>query len=327
MPIQQYGVLAAQAVGRRREGSGSTPHYQIHVKDSDGVHYRVAVNVLSQTSPPDLLYVALDDFQHPVTARLPKAPSGWTGLPSQPDGQALDFIRGNLFDPAQLKPLPPNKPGPDNDLADLLDHYVQRAIGDPSAVLYAFGQRWGPEPTTPDKIFDFSPGNGVHDIHMNQGNTGRFTADDGVWQDGGLLLHFPSEDRWVAVFLAFQSQSWHTDDSTGHTIAGPTPPPASGDAAIRVVGALVTGTPVVTLLNASPVPVDLTGWHLADQRKSRFALSGTLPAGTTLAVRVDDTLHLSGGGALTVLDAAGLKVHGVSYTAAQAAKQGWTIVF
>ena len=39
-----------------------------------------------------------------------------------------------------------------------------------------------------DKIFGFLPGNGIHDIHMNQGNSSRFVRDDGVWQDGGLLM-------------------------------------------------------------------------------------------------------------------------------------------
>jgi uncharacterized protein YukJ len=53
------------------------------------------------------------------------------------------------------------------------------------------------------------------DIHMNQGNAAEFRKDNGVWQDGGLLLHLPSENRWVAVFLAFQSQCWHTGDVKG----------------------------------------------------------------------------------------------------------------
>jgi hypothetical protein len=33
------------------------------------------------------------------------------------------------------------------------------------------------------------------------------------------------------------------------------------------------------------------------------------------------------GGLITLLDAAGLKVHGVSYTKAQVARQGWTLAF
>ncbi len=123
----------------------------------------------------------------------------------------------------------------------------------------------------PDKIFGFRPGNGVHDIHMNQGNSGRFRDDDGVWQDGGAAVPVPGEDRWVAIFLAFQSQAWHTDDTTGHAIS--TCPTEVGDQPLRIVAALVN--PVgpspeqesVTLLNASPSPVDLAGWRLADRMK------------------------------------------------------------
>ena len=169
-----------------------------------------------------------------------------------------------------MRPLPPDVSGPDNDLADWLDHYTERAMADDQATLYAFGERWGPEANVPDKIFGFRPGNGVHDIHMNQGNSGRFREDDGVWQDGGLLFRFPGEDRWVAIFLAFQSQAWHTDDTTGHAIDAPT---EVGEQPLRIVAALVN--PVgpspeqesVTLLNASPSPVDLAGWRLADRMK------------------------------------------------------------
>ncbi|HEY8720391.1 DUF2278 family protein [Pengzhenrongella sp.] len=90
---------------------------------------------------------------------------------------------------------------------------------------------------TPDKVFGFLPGNGVHDVHMNQGNGGSFGRDDGVWQDGGLLLHLVTEQRWVAIFLAFQSQAWHTDDVTGHALGGSPPRPAPGDASVRIVAA------------------------------------------------------------------------------------------
>jgi uncharacterized protein YukJ len=70
---------------------------------------------------------------------------------------------------------------------------------------------------------------------MNQGNSQRFRHDDGVWQDGGLLLYYPAQDQWVGIFLAFQSQTWHTDDQTGHTVAGLPEP----DHIVRIVAALV----------------------------------------------------------------------------------------
>jgi hypothetical protein len=71
-------------------------------------------------------------------------------------------------------------------------------ISDPAAIVYAFGQRWGPEAGQPDKIFGFRPGDGIHDIHMNQGNSAAFRNDDGVWQDGGMILELDPHPagRW-----------------------------------------------------------------------------------------------------------------------------------
>jgi hypothetical protein len=244
---------------------------------------------------------------------------------------ALDFIRANLFDRQQMRPEPASVPGPDNDLADKLDHFVRRAAADPAARLYAFGQRWGPEAGVPDKIFGFRPGNGVHDIHMNQGNSQRFRQDDGVWQDGGLLLHYPAQDQWVGIFLAFQSQAWHTDDQTGHAV-GELPEP---DHIVRIAAALVNPpgpapeAETVTLLNASPQQVDLTGWSILDRAKHQMMLPGGLLApGDSLRVQVAAPVQLGNqGGLITLLNPDGLKVDGVSYTQAQAAAEGWSIVF
>jgi hypothetical protein len=240
----------------------------------------------------------------------------------------LDFIRGNLFDPAGLRLLPADLPGERNDLADLLDGYLLRAVEDPTATVFAFGQRWGPDLAHPDPTFGFSPGNGVHDIHMNQGNSAQFAGDDGVWQDGGLLIRFAGTPRWVAIFLAFQSQSWHTDDTTGHALD------AEPAASVQVVAALVN--PVgpspekesVTLLNTSPDEVDLTGWSFADRDKRRAPVPGVrLAAGEALRVPLQPPAQLGNkGGALTLLNREGLKVHGVAYTAQQV-REGWTVVF
>ena len=73
----------------------------------------------------------------------------------------------------------------------------------------------GIEENTPDSYFRFKPGNGIHDIHMNQGNVEKWQGDDGIWQDGGILIHFEKEEEWIGIFLAFQSQSWCTDEE-GH---------------------------------------------------------------------------------------------------------------
>ena len=222
-------------------------------------------------------------------------------------------------------------PGPDNDLNEKLALYVRRAIADPDATVFAFGERWPTEETVPDKVFGFLPGQGVHDIHMNQSNVGRFVSDDGVWQDGALLLHFPgAAEQWVAIFLKFQSQGWHTDDATGHKIAGPGEAP---DGRVRIVAALVNGVEspeveFVTLLNTTAETLDLAGWTLADRDKHTMALTGSILAGETLRVKLTPPVTLPNkGGVVSLLDGAGLKVDGVAYTGAQAAEPGRTIAF
>lgn len=335
MPLEHYGVLKGSVVEARREEDADTPHYQVHV-NADGTSYRIAVNVKSQMSPSELLFLVDDRFQHPLTAGLPGLPHGFTELQREPGSLALDFIRGNLFDRLRLRPLPPNLPGPDNDLSDRVEHFVARASQEDDSEVYAFGERWGPEEDKPDKIFGFLPGNGIHDIHMNQGNDPQFAHDDGVWQDGALVFRFPSTDQWVALFLAFQSQAWHTDDNTGHAITEPghVPGPAEPDRVVRIVGALVN--PIgpapeaesITLLNASPEPVELAAWEIADRLKNKQSLTGTIAAGVTLTVPVQLPVQLGNrGGIITLLDDQGLKVDGVSYTEQQAQREGWTLVF
>jgi uncharacterized protein YukJ len=341
MPLAGYGVLAGRVLDRRREsGRSDRPHYQIHV-DAAGASFRVAVNVLSALPPSELLYVADEDFHHPILDTLPDVGDGFTPVDSKPGGLALDFIRGNLFDRTVLRSLPADRPGSDNDLADMLDHHVQRAAVDPASRIYVFGQRWGPE-RKPDKIFGFTPGNGAHDIHMNQGNSGRFVVDDGVWQDGALLLHYPTSGRWVGVFLAFQSQAWHTDDTTGHTLPdlppadpGGQPAPGEPDRRLRIVAALVNPlgpapeAETVTLVNTTGQPVDLTGWAILDRDRHRCPLPvAVLAAGDALRIPVIPPVALGNrGGTITLLDPDGLKVDGVAYTATDAAAEGHTLVF
>ncbi|EPX62252.1 hypothetical protein D187_008439 [Cystobacter fuscus DSM 2262] len=348
MSLKRYGVLKGMAVGRRL-GAGPSPHYQVHLVDEQR-DYRIAINVRSKLFPSELEYFIDEHFQHPQLERLGELPLGFTPLDSTPGGLALDYIRGNLFEPWRMRPLPHEVPGPDNDLNEKLDHFCQRAMVEEEAFLYAFGERWGPE-NKRDKYFGFSPGNGIHDIHMNQGNHADFAAQDGTWQDGGLLFHFPAQRQWVAVFLKFQSQAWHTDDRTGHALtaaptepavetgtgSGPAPAPEptaeQPDGLVRIVAALVNDTrsperETVTLLNASAHPLSLEGWALADAHKRKHPLDGELAPGETRVVRVGKPMELSNqGGLITLLNERGLKVHGVSYSREQARRPGWSLVF
>src|SRR5262249_37196680 len=141
---------------------------------------------------------------------LLKLEAGYQKLKSGPGDLAVDYVRGGLFNTKSMKPVPPDSPGDDNDLKDLLESAVVKAMAATGAHIYAFGERWGPE-TKKDQYFHFTPGNGIHDIHMNQGNSGRWKRDNGVYQDGAIVIEMPG-DKWRAFFFAFQSQTFQTDD-------------------------------------------------------------------------------------------------------------------
>ncbi len=228
MSMKNYGVLKGRVYDRKL-ATPQAEHYQLLV-NRGGKPHRVAINTLSQTAPTLVLFYLNDNFHHPITDAIlaAKLPIGYTelrGLSSanvNVKGICLDEIRSNLFRLQDLKPLQPSAPGPDNDLNDKMDMIVKQAISDPTAVLYAFGEHWQ-DTTGADNYFpEVSPSRGVHQIHMNQGNPAgtSYFAENGVYQDGGLLFHFPSRNKWVAIFTAFQSQIFHTDDVYGKTIAG-----------------------------------------------------------------------------------------------------------
>ncbi|WP_010336681.1 DUF2278 family protein [Sphingobium yanoikuyae] len=348
MPLKNYAILKGRPVANRLGTSGS-PHYQVQIS-ADGEMYRIAINVRSQDGS-EVQFLVRQPFEHPLTAAITAMEEGCVPVPSALGGVALDFIRGNLAQPWEFVPLPINAAGPDNDLNEKIDGYVQRAMADERAMVYAFGETWGPEEKA-DKYFGFKPGRGIHDIHMNQGNPpGPFAASNGPWQDGGLVFEFPEDGKptlWTAIFLKFQTQAWHSVDDSGTPLPNSGNPPVplpvdrdiippldQPDGLVRIIAALVNDvatpeTERVTLLNTADRAIDLTGWALKDKMKAAKPLSGTIAAGATLVVDIlpADAMKLSNrGGIISLIDANGVKVHGVAYTREQAAQPGRTIPF
>ena len=209
-----YGVLKGTVAGHLRDADDD--HYQILVSAGQAM-YRVAVNVHSTLRPPDLRFQALLTLPASLTRALKALPPGFRKLASKPGGLAQDFVRGGLIDVTKFAVVPGDRPGAENDLKDTLEAAVVTAIEQAGSFIYAFGAKWGPE-TAKDKYFKFTPGAGIHDIHMNQGNDRGHSRDDGIYHDGCLMFHYPSGDD-LALFMAFQSQSFDTDDETGHAKA------------------------------------------------------------------------------------------------------------
>jgi uncharacterized protein YukJ len=64
----------------------------------------------------------------------------------------------------------------------------------------------------------FTTGNGMHNIHQNQGDPSgsQWWPENGIWQDGGTLAEQP-DGSWIAFINKFTSQSYRTDDQ-GHPL-------------------------------------------------------------------------------------------------------------
>ena len=41
---------------------------------------------------------------------------------------------------------------------------------------------------------------------------GGHSSENGIWHDGAIFAYFPGQDKWWTLLLAFQSQSFNTDD-------------------------------------------------------------------------------------------------------------------
>ena len=221
MPIANYSVL----VGKPTAGkvvSGSSTHYQMTVQ-ANGGPFTVAVNIQS-VDGSDVLYAIEEEFTPPDFAALTALPTGMTALKSETGGLALAYVRAQIDgepmitrDQMILLPKIPARSAkgisPEewmmmtagaNALREAVVTLLKMAIADGNGMIYAFGSAYS----------DSGKVDGIHNIHMNQGNpAGSFSGDNGVWQDGGLFIHLPSRDMWVAIFLAFQTESWTTDGS------------------------------------------------------------------------------------------------------------------
>lgn len=334
MPLKKYGVLVGKIVGKRKAVS-SNPHFQIKVEGANGVFYRIAVNVKSKIAPSEVKYFLQDNFQHELVNKIKLAnlQPGFHELPQSPNGLALDFIRYNLFRLEELVPLPFEVDGPNNDLNDHLDFFVTKAKEDDQAIIYAFGEPWGPENTKKDKVFGFLPGRGIHDIHMNQGSIGQFAYTNGIWQDGGMLIYFPSSDKWLAFFTAFQSQSFQTDEDGNAT----NEEPIVGATSVRIVAAMVNptgddvGKEAVYIINLSPKSIPLKGWSIVDKlgKKEVLADNAVLAAHSVLTIRLSGRGAQLGnsGGTITLQDQLNQKMDGVAYTQEQANQQNYLLNF
>jgi len=202
MPIYKYSVLK----GDPQSGGLSPdahPHYLISV-NAAGTTYQIAVNIES-TDGSQVLYFINENYTPPDAGLLDGLAVGMTPLTAQRN-PAVDYVRSvtngqPIVMQAQMQLLPLPGQTKSSNLQNAVIQFLNQAIADANGTIYAFGSQ-------------YTDGTGIHDIHMNQGNPpGSFEKDNGIWQDGMLVFELPASGTWAAIFIAFQTESWSTDDN------------------------------------------------------------------------------------------------------------------
>ena len=182
-------------------------HLHVTLQLGDGTEWDTAVNVGTNDADDLLRYRLAYDFQHPVIETLKAADSGFSDLTGTSKLPAVDFLRSDI--------LQGTGKWRDSDVMDGSDQAepvasLKRLLvkaHSTNADVYIFGR-------------EYQEGNGIHDVHMNQGsqsdsflNNGQDDHNDhnDVWQDGAVLVDM-GEPEWAAYFTAFTQQLVPTDD-------------------------------------------------------------------------------------------------------------------
>jgi hypothetical protein len=230
MPLDDgYGVVIGTIADHYIEPpdeEGRWPHYKIFV-DTPAGEYECVINLKSRSE----IKVEYRDFRNlgrSFFQDILDLSDGYHALSSNSSSGALDVIRHpGLMDPFCLhwyscwfpfrKINYPELYYPKwskllirkrchctqwwmesgTNLIELIEYYLMRVHR-----IYVFGE-------------PYNSGLGMHNVHMNQGDPidSPFSAENGIWQDGGLILEYTDPQPRLSVFVTkFQTQSLRTDE-------------------------------------------------------------------------------------------------------------------
>jgi uncharacterized protein YukJ len=331
---------------------GTNPHLWV-ILEEGGRLWFATINVRSDKGQPgdpidkSYLYYLIDsDFRHPIVASILARPLGLSQVERSYAGGALDFQRGNLFDPRAMRVLPMEGEGDDN-LVHRLGAILQVAKNQGSDVFF-YGNGFAKDnPHQTDAAFGYTPDTpfGVDNIHMAQGDPqaiNQHIHENGIWHDGACFVFDQHGGRMTGAFLAFQTQAWHTNDNgdliygvTGseaplydfsNGIGAPLPLPVRA-AELTSLHRAPDGTGALIVANMTNAPIDLSGWSVVAEAEKTIGLpAGALLPGQPMSLPLAAGVLNDAGGILTLVNASNLRIDGVAYLGGDAAK-GWSSSF
>ena len=173
-------------------------HYHIVATDNNGKKYDLAVNIGSIyakkneiiSSNLKVYYAKNYNFQKEIIQGMLLQKVGVTECK---ENLRLDYIKMKLFPHNKMIQMK----GFDEKnifLTEIIEKYVMKAINNDDYEVFAFGRL-------------YANGKGLHDIHMNQGSTGKFKKHDAPYSDGGLFFRNKQNNKIAVIFIAFVSQN------------------------------------------------------------------------------------------------------------------------
>ncbi len=212
MPLSNgYGVVIGTVHSHGIEDSdnqGRWPHYKINVNTPSGL-YECVINLKSRTE----VKIQYRDFRNQKLSYFSNVlnlQDGFHPLQSNSSSGALDHLRHNgLKDPLCFwkwfffwkgkKRCNCTKWWRENglNLVELMEYYLTSVER-----IYIFGE-------------PYTNGNGLHNIHMNQGDPigSSFSQENGIWQDGGVIFQYLNPEPRLSILLTkFETQSFNTDN-------------------------------------------------------------------------------------------------------------------
>jgi uncharacterized protein YukJ len=347
-----YQALRGKAHAFAPAQPPDNPHLWV-LLDTDDQQWFATINVRSNKDQPgeplgkSYLYYLIDtDFAHPIVPSILARPLGLSPVDRSYAGGAIDFQRGNLFNPNDMRVLPPEGAGDDG-----LVHRLSGLLGlarSQNCDVFFYGNAFPKnKPNQTDAAFGYTPDTpfGLDNVHMAQGDpreVNKQLRENGVWHDGACFIWDPNSHRMTAIFLAFQSQGWHTNDdgdlifgatgceaptydfSTGAGVALPLPKRA---AEITSAHRTPDGAASVVVANMGAGPLDLTGWRLLVDTVTSFPLpAANLSPGQPLSAPLPAGSLSDAGGLLTLINSSQLRVDGAAYLGGDPA-EGWSTSF
>jgi Uncharacterized conserved protein (DUF2278) len=232
-----YGCLKAQIASdpelkstRRKKEIQYHLHTTLQFTNAAGEleSWDSAINVGTNDSDDLLQYKLIFDYSHSFFDTVKASPAGFADLTGDTAFPALDFLRSDM--------LATTGPWRDSDIMDgseqvepvaSLLRLLQKAKAS-NAFVYIFGRK-------------YTDGDGIHDVHMNQGSTGSFLnngVDDhndhnDIWQDGGLIVDLGDPGGLLAAYFPAFTQQMVPTDNLGNPVDDSHPMTVADDGSLK----------------------------------------------------------------------------------------------